>query len=225
MGERRWLLAGGAIAAVQMVVFVTVVGDLRPGYDADRNWVSQLSLGPGGWLASVNFAVCGILVVLCGLGLGAARTPGRAATWAVRLVVCSGSCLVGIAVVPTDPGIGYPPDVPAADTLVGLLHKIISVALGGAGIAAAVLLGRYLGSWARAAGLAVATVMAAAFVTGSVLVLLDAGGVLPGAPSGLLERVALYAGLGWTGTVAVVLLARGARTTSTRTRRAAGGHV
>ena len=27
---------------------------------------------------------------------------------------------------------------------------------------------------------------------------LDAAGILPGAPSGLLERVALFAGLGWT---------------------------
>jgi hypothetical membrane protein len=215
---RRWLLAGGAVAAVQTVVFVSVVGDLRVGYDADRNWVSQLSLGPGGWLASVNFAVCGVLVILCGLGLGATLAPGARATRAVRLVVCSGICLVAIAVVPTDPGIGYPPDVPTANTLVGMLHKVISVALGGAGVAAAVVLGRCLGSWARPLGVAVASVMAAAFVAGSVLVLLDAGGVLPGAPSGLLERVALYAGLGWIGVVSMVLLLGRAPTSRSETR-------
>jgi hypothetical protein len=201
-----------------MVVFVSVVGDLRAGYDADRNWVSQLSLGPGGWLASVNVAFCGVLVILCGLGLSATLAPGARATRAVRLVVCSGICLVAIALVPTDPGIGYPPDVPTANTFVGMLHKVISVALGGAGIAAAVVLGRCLGSWARPLGVAVASVMAAAFVAGSVLVLLDAGGVLPGAPSGLLERVALYAGLGWIGVVSIVLLLGPAPTSRNETR-------
>jgi hypothetical protein len=46
-----------------------------------------------------------------------------------------------------------------------------------------------------------AAVMTVLFVAASVLVLLDAGGVLPGNPSGLLERVALFAGLGWIGLV------------------------
>lgn len=191
-----------------MVTFVSVAGESRPGYDAARNWVSQLSLGPGGRLASVNFAICGLWVVLCGLGLRASLSPGVEANRAVRLVVWCGICLVAVAVVPTDPGIGYPPDVPPDDTLVGLLHKVVSLGLGFAGVAAAAVLGRCVGSWARPVGAAVASIMAAAFVLGSVLVLLDAGGVLPGAPSGFLERVALFAGLGWIGVVSTLLLAR-----------------
>jgi hypothetical protein len=47
----------------------------------------------------------------------------------------------------------------------------------------------------------VAAVMTVSFVAASVLVLLDDGGVLPGNPSGVLERVALFAGLGWIGLV------------------------
>jgi hypothetical protein len=194
-----------------MVAFVSISADLRPGYDANRNWVSQLSLGPGGWLAAVNFAVCGLWVILCGLGIRASLEPSVRARRAARLVIWCGVCLVAIAVVPTDPGIGYPPDVPAANTVIGQLHKIVSVGLGIAGIAAATMLGRCLGSWARAVGTAVAWVMAVAFVLGSVLVLLDASGVLPGAPSGLFERVALYAGLGWIGVASIVLLVTTAR--------------
>jgi len=44
--------------------------------------------------------------------------------------------------------------------------------------------------------------MTVSFVAAGVLVLLDDGGVLPDNPSGLLERVALFAGLGWIGLVA-----------------------
>jgi hypothetical membrane protein len=215
VGERarRWLLAGGAVAAVQMVAFVSIAGDLRAGYEPNRNWISQLSLGPGGWLAAVNFALCGLWIILCGLGIRTTLEHTERAKRAGRLVIWCGVCLVAIAVVPTDPGIGYPPDVPAADTLIGLFHKIVSVGLGIAGIAAATVLGRCLGSWARPVGTAVAGVMAVAFVLGSVLVLLDANGVLPGAPSGFLERVAMFAGLGWIGVVSVVLVLSGSRTT------------
>jgi hypothetical protein len=194
----RWLLAGGGLAAAQMTLFVMVAGDLRPGYDANRNWVSQLALGPGGWLAALNVGICGFWLLLCAYGLrDSLPKTNPTSRYAVRLVTFCGACLVMIAVVRTDPGIGYPPDVPPAHTFVGLVHQVIAVALGFAGIAAAATLGRCLPKtrWAAPTGRAVAALMAVTFVSGSVLVLLDAGGVLPGAPSGFLERVALFAGL------------------------------
>jgi hypothetical membrane protein len=193
----RWLVAGGVAAAVQMIAFVTVAGLTRPGYDANRNWISQLSLGPGGWLNDVNLAMCGLWLVLCAAGLR--RRP------AARFVLLSGLCLAALALLRTDPGIGYPPDVPPVRTVVGTVHQLVSVVLAVAGITAAARLGR-----PARAGLAVAAVMAVSFVAGSVLVLLDAGGILPGAPSGLLERVALFTGLGWIGWVSARLAASGA---------------
>ena len=200
------MLAGGALAAVQMVLFVSIAGALRPGYDPDRNWISQLSLGPGGWQSTVNLATCGLWLILCAGGL---RGPTGNTKWTVRLVVWCGLCLVAIAVLPTDPGIGYPPGVPSVSTPTGAAHQLVGLSMGGAGIAAAVLLGRCLD--APRTGVVVAVVMAVSFVSGSVLVLLDAGGVLPGAPSGLLERVALFTGLGWIGAASMSLLVRSAR--------------
>jgi len=47
-------------------------------------------------------------------------------------------------------------------------------------------------AWLRPVG-------AARTLLGRVLMLLDDGGVLPGNPSGLFERVALFAGRGWVG--------------------------
>ncbi|MEV6488348.1 DUF998 domain-containing protein [Actinoplanes sp. NPDC051633] len=191
----RWLVAGGVAAAVQMIAFVTVAGHTRPGYDPNRNWISQLSLGPGGLLNDLNLALCGVWLVLCAIGL-------RRVT-AARLILLCGVCLMALAVLRTDPGIGYPPGVTPVRTFVGTAHQLVSVVLGVAGTAAAALLGQAIGR--RRTGLVVAAVMAVSFVAGSVLVLLDAGGVLPGAPSGLLERVALFAGFGWIGLVSATL--------------------
>jgi hypothetical membrane protein len=194
----RWLVAGGVAAAVQMIAFVTVAGLARPGYDPNRNWISQLSLGPGGWLNDVNLAMCGVWLVLCAAGLRGLR--------AARLILACGVCLVGIALLRTDPGIGYPPEVAPARTFIGTAHQLVSVLLAFSGIAAAALLGRAIRR--ERTGLAVAAVMTVTFVAGSVLVLLDAGGVLPGAPSGLLERVALFTGFAWIGVVSAVLMVR-----------------
>jgi hypothetical protein len=201
MPPYRWWPPPGVLAAVQMTAFVTVAGAVRPGYDSGRNWVSQLSLGPGGWLAAVNLAVCGGWLLLCAAGLRRRLGPSGAD----RLVGWCGACLVAVAVVPTDPGLGYPPGVPTASTLVGALHQVIGLALGVTGTVAAALLGRRLPGvrWAAPAGSAVAAVMAVTFGAGTVLVLLDAAGILPGTPSGLLERVALCTGLGWIGVVDV----------------------
>lgn len=187
---RRWLPAFGVLAAVQMIVVSTLDGLTRPGFDGTRNWVSQLSLGADGWRGTANLATCGLWVILCAVGLHR-RADGRA----VGLILCGGLCLVSLAVVRTDAGLGFPPGVPDEHTLRGLIHKLISVALGVAGI------GAVAGVGPRRAARVVAAVMAVSFVAASVLVLLDAGGVLPGNPSGLLERVALFAGLGWIGLV------------------------
>lgn len=189
-GARRLLPAFGVLAAVQMIVVSTVDGLTRPGYDTARNWISQLSLGPGGWHGPANLATCGLWSILCAVGLH--RRAGR---WPVALILWCGLCLVALAAIRTDAGLGFPPGVPAEHTLRGLIHKLISVTLGVAGIGAVAGLGP------RRAARAVAALMTVSFVAAGVLVLLDDRGVLPGNPSGLLERVALFAGLGWIGLI------------------------
>ncbi|MCM4077460.1 DUF998 domain-containing protein [Paractinoplanes hotanensis] len=227
------------VAAFQMVVFTTVAGLIRPGYDPSRNWISQLSLGPGGWLADVNLVLCGLWLLIGAAGLGhglshprpswtgvgrtavsqgglalpVGRAVGlwggldRAGRWAAGLIGWCGACLIVLAGVRTDAGIGYPPGVPATHTTVGLVHQLVAVTLGVAGVAAAALLGR--ATRRPYAGMVVALVMAVTFVAASVLVVLDDAGVWPGNPSGLLERVALFVGLGWIGLVGLEVTVRG----------------
>jgi hypothetical protein len=183
---RGSLPAFGVLAAVQMIVVSTWDGLTRPGYDETRNWVSQLSLGADGWRGTANLATCGLWVILCAIGL-----HRRADRWAVGLILWCGCCLVALAVIRTDAGLGFPPGVPVEHTTRGLIHKLIALTLGAAGIGAVARTGPRRAAWA------VAAVMAVSFTAASVLVLLDAGGIVPDNPSGLLERVALFAGLGW----------------------------
>jgi hypothetical protein len=187
---KRLLPAFGVLAAVQMIVVSTLDGLTRPGYDVNRNWISQLSLGPNGWHGPANLATCGLWLILGAIGL-----HRRVDRWAVVLILWCGLCLVSLAFVRTDAGLGFPPGVPVEHTTRGLIHQLISITVGGAGIGAVARVGPRRTAWTLAA------VMTVLFVAASVLVLLDAGGVLPGNPSGLIERVALFAGLGWIGLV------------------------
>jgi hypothetical protein len=110
-------------------------------------------------------------------------------------------------VVPIDPGLDYPPGVPAVHSAVGYLHQAGAVIVFAAGTGAAVLLGRCVGR--PRPGLLVAAVMVVSFTGSAVLVTLDVLGVVVGSPSGLFERVALFTGLGWIGVVGLQLYRQG----------------
>jgi uncharacterized protein DUF998 len=68
-GRHSWLLALGAVAAAQMITVTVLDGATRAGYDSSRNWVSQLALGPRGWLGYLNFALCGAWLTAYAIGL------------------------------------------------------------------------------------------------------------------------------------------------------------
>ena len=123
--RRLWLAIGGA--AVFLAV-TTVLGALRPGFDAWHQAVSALSLGPGGWIQMINLIVFGLVVastapvwrrILAG-GVGATSYP------VLMFVVGIGFVLVGL--IPQDPAPGYDPDELAlsSPTTLGLLHLTIA---------------------------------------------------------------------------------------------------
>ncbi|MDR6320275.1 hypothetical protein J3R03_004471 [Actinoplanes couchii] len=176
---RRFL---GVLAAAQMIVVSTVDGLTRPGFDMTRQWISHLSLGEHGWIGTADLATCGLWLILC-----ATAVPRSS------LIMVCGFCLVALAVVRTDAGLGFPPGVPVEHTTRGLIHQLISVVLACAGVGAVIRTGPRKAAW-TIAGLMVVT-----FGAATVLVLLDAAGRLSGTPHGLLERAALFAGLSWIG--------------------------
>ncbi|MDF9749468.1 DUF998 domain-containing protein [Arthrobacter sp. ES3-54] len=68
----------GMIGAVLFVSVFTVSGWLYPDYSPTRMFVSELSLGPYGWVQILNFVLTGALLLAFGLGLAAHFSIGAA---------------------------------------------------------------------------------------------------------------------------------------------------
>ena len=208
----RSLLWLGIAAPVLFLGIALGLGAIRPGYDAIRQYVSLLSLGPGGWVQIANFVVSGILVAGFGVGLRRAWPVGAGSRWAPRLIVLAGAGLFLSGVFVTDPAQGYPAGAPAGLPMDASWH---------AGI-------HYLGALLVFAGLPAAMVVASrrletpsgriwrAYCLASALVMLGswlATFAFPGtggmpAIAGLLQRIAVAAGFQWLAVTAAIELAR-----------------
>ena len=94
-----------------MIVFL-IEGATRPGYGARRHYVSQLSLGEGGWMQIANFLLCGLLSLCFALGLRRTLQGSTGATWGPLLLAVFGLGLIVAGIFVTDPALGYPPGAP-----------------------------------------------------------------------------------------------------------------
>jgi hypothetical protein len=93
----------GLLGPLVFVAVFLVEGRLRPGYDPRGMFVSELSLGPRGWVQAANFLVSGTLIALFGWGLRAAFSHGVAARFGPLLVQIMGLSLLLSGFFPTDP--------------------------------------------------------------------------------------------------------------------------
>jgi len=57
-----WLTIG-VVGTVLFPIIYLIEGVTRPGFDAWQQTISALSLGPGGWIQQLNFALCGVSVL------------------------------------------------------------------------------------------------------------------------------------------------------------------
>jgi hypothetical protein len=203
----RLLFGWTMLGLTAFVGMFLVEGALRPGYSSWRHAVSQLSLGPFGWVNTIAILVAATALLAFAAGLGRALPAGTGATWGPRLMAVAGTCFGLLAVFPDDPGLGYPPGSHGQQTMAGLIHGLAgTVTFGCLSAACFVMARRFAGDpagrgWARysvATGLAVAI----GYVATAVLTGLDQAGVLANAPGGLVQRVMIVTGFGW-----VILLA------------------
>lgn len=104
-GRRRVGLAAvaGMVGAVFFVSVFTVYGWLCPGYSPTSMFVSELSLGPYGWVQMLNFVLTGALVLVFGRGLAAHFSTGAASRAGPVLVQCMGVSLMMSGLFTTDP--------------------------------------------------------------------------------------------------------------------------
>jgi hypothetical membrane protein len=199
---RDLLLKCGVAGPVLFVAAFLVVGATRPGYDAMRTFISQLSLGDDGWTQIANFVVCGLLITAFAFGLRRRMTAGRGATWGPRLIGIVGIGLVIAGVFVTDPALGYPPGGPAGLTESSSAHgsiHLLGALLVFAGLpAAAIVFYRRFGTVPARGGmrmysLATAILMLAFFIAANVAAATEG---LRGV-AGLLQRASVVTGWAW----------------------------
>ncbi|GAA2345530.1 DUF998 domain-containing protein [Dactylosporangium salmoneum] len=117
------LLLAGLVAGPLFTVVYLLEGAFRTGYHPVRQTVSELALGPGGWVQVVNFLVAGVLMLVFAAGLRGARRV---------LIAIWGIGLLGAGVFVTD-RVGDPP------TWHGQLHDLAFSLPGFAALAAVMI--------------------------------------------------------------------------------------
>jgi uncharacterized protein DUF998 len=103
-GGRVGLAAvAGMCGAVLFVSVFTVYGWLFPGYSPTGMFVSELSLGPYGWIQILSFVLTGALMLAFGRGLAAYFSTGAASRAGPVLVQVIGASLMLSGPFVTDP--------------------------------------------------------------------------------------------------------------------------
>lgn len=121
----RPLLTAGVVAGPLYVVVALAQAFTREGFDLTRHSWSLLANGDLGWIQSVNFVVTALATIACAAGLRRALSPGR---WASRLVGAFGVSMIGAAIFPADPAMGFPagtPEGPGVITMSGIGHLAV----------------------------------------------------------------------------------------------------
>ena len=109
----------GMVAPVFFVTVFTAEGWLRPGYDQASMFVSELSIGPRGWVQVINFFVTGGLLLRFVRGAAAHFAPGRASRAGPILLRIIGCSLIGSGLFVTDPSALF-----AQSSIHGYIHGL-----------------------------------------------------------------------------------------------------
>jgi hypothetical protein len=119
--NRKQLAAwAGMIGSALFVVTFTIEGWLRPGYNPTSMFVSELSLGPRGWIQIVNFVVFGVLFLVFTQGVAAEFKDGKASKAGPILLT-----IIGISLLVSGPLVMDPVTTPRSEwTWHGTLHQL-----------------------------------------------------------------------------------------------------
>ena len=162
MSNRQWvqlaawagmvgpLILGSVIAILTLVQrdFMTSIGWRL---EAPLDWPSGLALGPYGWIMTLTFLLCGILIVLFASGLRLSLPRIKLAAISIWLLVLAGVGMIGL-ISPTDKTIRTTPR-----TWHGILHDSSFAVIGLTLMPAMILLGFVFRRDARWKDLAVYT--------------------------------------------------------------------
>lgn len=97
-----WLSIGVAGTVLFPIIYL-IEGVTRPGYSAWQQTISALSLGSGGWMQQLNFALCGVSVLWLAYVWRQILKGGICATWYPIIRDIEGLGLIAIAIFTRDP--------------------------------------------------------------------------------------------------------------------------
>jgi hypothetical membrane protein len=124
MMRSQSLLRSGVLVGPLYLLVSLAQALTRQGFDLARHPLSLLANGPGGWVQTMNFIVCGLLVIAAAAGFR--RALGSRAT-SLFLSVFGAGMLVA-AIFPADPVDGFPPGTPAgyptSISTAGIIHFV-----------------------------------------------------------------------------------------------------
>lgn len=124
----RALLFAGIVAGLLFFIVPTIEVFRRPGFDIQRHAISVLSLGEGGWIMKAVFIVCGILTLMCALGIYMDLARGWARFAAPLLIGAYGFGLILAGIFDAPAGLGFPPGTPQDQAPVmtsgAILHSV-----------------------------------------------------------------------------------------------------
>jgi hypothetical protein len=128
MQIQQLLLLCGAIAGPLFIIVFLVEGSLRPGYDAMRQPVSSLAMGPRGWIQQANFFITGVLMLACAFGLRLALIAYGGSFWFPILIGIYALGLIGAGFFTTDvTGLPKEKGVIVKRTKSGIFHDLSSL--------------------------------------------------------------------------------------------------
>jgi len=93
----------GMIGPALFTLTFTLNGLLRGGYDPVRMYVSELSIGPRGWIQIVNFMVLGSCLMVFAIGISKAFPTGKASRAGPILLMVIAACYFVSGPLVTDP--------------------------------------------------------------------------------------------------------------------------
>lgn len=124
----RALLFAGIAAGLLFFIVPTIEVFRRPGFDIQRHAISMLSLGDGGWVMKAVFIVCGLLTLMCALGIYMELARGWVRFAAPLLIGAYGLGLILAGVFDAPAGLGFPPGTPQDQAPVmtpsAILHSV-----------------------------------------------------------------------------------------------------
>ena len=113
----------GTVGPALFFLVLLVEGAVRPGYRPLRDTISELSLGPRGWIQTANFLVFGLLFIVFARGVRASVTDSRATRLGARLLLVIGVGVLGCGLFRAE---HWPP---SSMSLAGVLHLLCAIVL------------------------------------------------------------------------------------------------